>query len=166
MDDEKGLLDCWPHELQDLLLTLPTKAANECLTLLEAFHGETFQCAKGGTGGAFQRAFHAEAFPVGAGGFPQHASKGRAGGAFQHAKAAGELYYQVISATWKETSQHIIVSLAVIYSPDDIEQTEKEIDDAKPEDYAILYSELFAKYEAKRIELQDVTKPENNTGKK
>ena len=43
---------------------------------------------------------------------------------------------------------------------------EKEIDDDKPEDYAILYSELFAKYETKRIELQDVTKPENNTGKK
>ena len=108
----------------------------------------------------------AEAEPQPEGGFPQHASKGRAGGAFQHAKAAGELYYQVISATWKETFQRIIVSLAVVYSPDDIEQMEKEIDDAKPEDYAILYSELFAKYETKRIELQDVTKPENDTGKK
>ena len=154
-DAAKGLRDCWTIELQDLLLMLPTKAANACLKSLrqwrhggtggasqhvkdgETCHGETFQCANGGTGGASQ-----------------------------HVKdAARELYKNVISAAWKETFQHIITSLALIYSPDDVVKMEKEICDAEPEDYAPLYSELFDKYETKRIELKEATKPENNIGK-
>ena len=120
---------------------LPTKAANACLKSLrqwrhggtggasqhvkdgETFHGETFQCANGGTGGA---SLHVK-------------------------DAARELYKNVISAAWKETFQHIITSLALIYSPDDVVKMEKEICDAEPEDYAPLYSELFDKYETKRI---------------
>ena len=42
LDEEKGLFCCWTPERKDLVLRLPTEAA-------ESFHGEAFQRAKDGT---------------------------------------------------------------------------------------------------------------------